>query len=72
MVCQCQRIVVNGSTFRWRLVMRGVPWASVLGPILFSIFINKIDNGMKCMLSGFADDIKMIGAVDTIKGKDAI
>ena len=51
-----QRVVLNGQASEWWKVLAGVPQGSILGPLLFLIFINDIPANLECNVKIFADD----------------
>ena len=51
-----QRVVVNGVKSDWAQVLSGVPQGTVLGPLLFSLYINDISSDIESEIRLFADD----------------
>ena len=49
-------VVVNGVQSDWAPVLSGVPQGTVLGPLLFSLYINDITSDIESEIRPFADD----------------
>ncbi len=60
-----QKVVINDTASDWASVTSGVPQGSVLGPVLFIIYINDIDVGLNNFISKFADDAKIGNSIIT-------
>ncbi|CAM5110740.1 unnamed protein product [Eretmochelys imbricata] len=67
-----QRVQLKGELSGWREVTSGVPQVSVLGPILFNLFITDLGTKSRSVLIKFADDTKLGGIANLEKDRDII
>ena len=59
-----QRVVLNGSYSSYSTIESGVPQGSVLGPLLFLIYINDLEKNIKSNIKFFADDTMLFSRVN--------
>jgi len=60
-----QKVIVNQKSSEFKTVTSGIPQGSVLGPILFVIFINDLPETVKTTVKIFADDTKLFHCTKT-------
>jgi len=60
-------VVINSYLSEWINILSGVPQGSVLGPLLFVIYINDIDDYVGSRILKFADDTKINNKVNSVE-----
>ena len=58
-----QRVVLNYQASTWANVTAGVPQGSILGPLLFLIYINDLPEGLSTNAKLFADDTSLFSVI---------
>ena len=61
-----QRVVLNGSHSEYAKLKSGVPQGSVLGPLLFLVYINDLEKNIKSNVKFFADDTMLYSIVKDV------
>ena len=62
-----QRVVMDGATSDWCSVSSGVPQGSVLGPLLFLIYVNDLPDKLKSNIKLYADDAKLYREIKSVE-----
>ena len=58
-----QRVVINDHLSDWAPILAGVPQGSILGPLLFLIYINDLPDNLNSLIKLFADDTSLFSTV---------
>ena len=58
-----QRVVFNGQAYTWTNITSGVPQSSILGPLLFLIYINDLSEELSTNAKLFADDTSLFSVI---------
>ena len=58
-----QRVVLNGQSSSWANVKAGVSQGSILGLLLFLIYINDLADGLSSNIKLFADDTSLFSVI---------
>ena len=61
-----QRVVLNGKESNWKGLKAGVPQGSVLGPLLFLVYINDLTDNISSEMRLFADDATLFTCVKVV------
>ena len=56
-------VVLNGKVSSWGIVKAGVPPGSILGPLLFPIYINDLPKGFSSNVKLFADKTSLFSVI---------
>ena len=67
-----QRVIVDGEVSSWKSVLSGVPQGSVLGPILFLVHINDLEERVSGKILKFANDTKLFRKTKEIGDKQKL
>ena len=59
-----QRVIMQNAESTWRPITAGVPQGSVLGPLLFLLYINDLGDDIESVIYLFADDCSLFQKID--------
>ena len=62
-----QRVCIDGNYSEWEYIEAGVPQGSILGPLLFLIYINDLPEGIQSEIKLFADDTFLFNTTKDIQ-----
>ena len=65
-----QRVVLNGQSSTWLPVTAGVPQGSILGHLLFLIYINDLSNNLSSTTKLFADNASLFSIVNDVNSPE--
>ena len=67
-----QQVRANGELSAFKPVLSGVPQGSILGPVLFTLYVNDIPAELETLISLYADDTKIYSAITSASSIESL